>query len=247
MYYILYFIFGIIFGSFLNVIIYRIPNNLSIVYPRSFCPKCKQNIPFYRNIPIISFILLKGKCNNCKKSISLLYPAVELLIGIVFVIGLSKYQIPESILFIIISSLLLAISLIDYKYYIIPFQISISMILILIPYTLFYSNTLYHIYGMLIGLGYLLFIFLLTWIVTKKQPIGFGDIQLIILLGLWLGPLKILLTIFLAACLGIIYWLMLSIIKGYTKNRKLPFGTFLSISSIIVYLIKLNWDLFLTN
>ena len=99
MYYIIYFIFGIIFGSFLNVIIYRIPNNLSIVYPRSFCPKCKQNIPFYRNIPIISFILLKGKCNNCKKSISLLYPAVELLIGIVFVIGLSKYQIPESILF----------------------------------------------------------------------------------------------------------------------------------------------------
>ena len=66
------------------------------------------------------------------------------------------------------------------------------MILILFPYTLFYSNTLYQIYGMLIGLGYLLFIFLLTWIVTKKQPIGFGDIQLIILLGMWLGPLKIL-------------------------------------------------------
>ena len=99
---------------------------------------------------------------------------------------------------------------------------------------------------MLIGLSYLLFIFLLTWIVTKKQPIGFGDIQLIILLGLWLGPMKILLTIFLAACLGIFYWFILSLMYGYTKNRKLPFGTFLSISSIAVYLIPLNWDLFLS-
>ena len=98
---------------------------------------------------------------------------------------------------------------------------------------------------MLIGLSYLLSIFIITWIVTKKQPIGFGDIQLIILLGLWLGPMKILLTIFLAACLGIFYWMILSMIYGYRRNLKLPFGTFLSISSIIVYLIQLNWELFL--
>jgi len=98
---------------------------------------------------------------------------------------------------------------------------------------------------MLIGLSYLLFIFIITWIATKKQPIGFGDIQLVILLGLWLGPMKILLTIFLAACLGILYWIILLLISGYKKDRKLPFGTFLSISSIMVYMIPLNWDLFL--
>ena len=245
--YLLFFMLGSIYGSFINVIIYRVPNNLSIISPRSFCINCKQKIPFYKNIPIISFILLKGKCNDCKKNISYLYPVVECLIGIVFIIGLSKFQIPESIFFITISSLLLATSIIDYKHYIIPYQITVSILLILIPYIIFYTNISYHIYGMLIGLAYLLFIFLLTWFVTKKQPIGFGDIQLIVLLGLWLGPLKILLTIFVAACLGIIYWLILSIINGYTKNKKLPFGTFLSISSIIIYLIRLYWDLFLIN
>ena len=164
--------------------------------------------------------------------------------GIIFIIGLNKFQIPESLVFILVTSLLLSISIIDYKHFIIPYQISISILLILMPYVIFYSNTSYHIYGMIIGLSYLLLIFILTWLITKKQAIGYGDIQLIILLGLWLGPLKILITIFLSACIGILYWGLLSIINGYTKHKKLPFGTFLSISSIIVYLIKLNWDLF---
>ena len=245
--YFIYFIFGIIFGSFLNVIIYRIPNNLSIISPKSFCPNCKIKIPFYRNIPIVSFIIQHRRCHNCNKKISTIYPLVELCTGIIFIIGLTNYVIPESIIFVFVASFLFAICIIDYKYYIIPFQISLTIIFILLPYIIFFSNTIYHIYGMLIGLSYLLFIFLITWLIIKKQPIGFGDIQLIILLGLWLGPLKILLTIFIAAFSGIIYWLLLIIIKGYTSNRKLPFGTFLSISAIIVYLIKLNWDLFLTN
>jgi len=236
--------FGAIFGSFLNVIIYRIPNGLSIIYPRSFCPKCNKNILFYNNIPIISYILLNGKCNNCKNNISYLYPTVEILTGIIFIIGLSEFTIPESIVFIIISCMLLCIAIIDYKYLIIPYQLSIFIILLILSYIFIFSNPIYHIYGMIIGLGYLLSIFLMTWVITKKQPIGFGDIQLIIVLGLWLGPLKILLTIFMAACLGIIYWMILSLIKGYSKDRKLPFGTFLSISAIIVYVIRLNLDLF---
>ena len=244
MVHLLSFLFGVIFGSFLNVIIYRIPNGLSIVSPRSFCIHCNNKISFFRNIPIISYILLRGKCNNCKEKISFSYPIVEFITGIIFIIGLNKFQIPESLVFILVTSLLLSISIIDYKHFIIPYQISISILLILMPYVIFYSNTSYHIYGMIIGLSYLLLIFILTWLITKKQAIGYGDIQLIILLGLWLGPLKILITIFLSACIGILYWGLLSIINGYTKHKKLPFGTFLSISSIIVYLIKLNWDLF---
>ena len=245
MLYFLYFILGSIFGSFLNVLIYRVPNNLSIAFPRSFCPHCKNTIPFYRNIPIFSFLIQLGKCADCNKRISPSYPITEFLTGLIFVIGLNGFTIPESIQFILVSSLLLAISIIDHKYYIIPFQISLTILFILIPYTIFYTNTMYHIYGMLIGLSYLLFIFIITWIATKKQPIGFGDIQLVILLGLWLGPMKILLTIFLAACLGILYWIILLLISGYKRDRKLPFGTFLSISSIVVYMIPLNWDFFL--
>ena len=242
--YLVFFLFGIIIGSFLNVIIYRIPNSLSIISPRSFCPNCKYKIPFYRNIPLISFIIQKGRCKNCQSKISLSYPLTEFLSGIIFVVGCSYTNYPESLFFIIIANLLLCIAVIDYKYFIIPYEISISMFLVLIPYIIINSNLKYNLYGMLFGVGYLLSIFILTWFFTKKQPIGFGDIILIMLLGLWLGPVKILLTIFIAAITGIIFWVILSLAKGYTQQKKLPFGTFLSLSAIIIYLIKFNWDLF---
>lgn len=234
-----YFIIGTIFGSFLNVVIYRIPNQLSIIKPRSHCPKCKKMIPFYRNIPIISFLIQKGKCNQCNKSISFIYPLTEFIIGIIFLIGFHYFQYVEFISFILVSSLLYAISIIDYKYYIIPLELSFFTLLALLPNMIFSSNPLYYIYGLLVGLGYLLFIYTVTWVITKKEPLGLGDIQLIALLGLWLGPLKILITIFLSACIGIFYWIILYFIKGHEKNRKLPFGTFLSLSAIIIYLTKL--------
>jgi len=234
-----YFIIGTIFGSFLNVIIYRIPNQISIIKPRSHCPKCKKMIPFYRNIPIISFLIQRGKCNQCNKSISFIYPLTEFIIGIIFLIGFHYFQYVEFISFILVSSLLYAISIIDYKYYIIPLELSFFTLLALLPNIIFSSNPLFYIYGLLVGLGYLLFIYTVTWVITKKEPLGLGDIQLIALLGLWLGPLKILITIFLSACIGIFYWIILYFIKGHEKNRKLPFGTFLSLSAIIIYLTKL--------
>ena len=234
-----YFIIGTIFGSFLNVIIYRIPNQISIIKPRSHCPKCKKMIPFYRNIPMISFLIQRGKCNQCNKSISFIYPLTEFIIGIIFLIGFHYFQYVEFISFILVSSLLYAISIIDYKYYIIPLELSFFTLLALLPNMIFSSNPLYYIYGLLVGLGYLLFIYTVTWVITKKEPLGLGDIQLIALLGLWLGPLKILITIFLSACIGIFYWIILYFIKGHEKNRKLPFGTFLSLSAIIIYLTKL--------
>ena len=89
----------------------------------------------------------------------------------------------------------------------------------------------------------MLVFFILTWITTKKQPLGFGDLQLIIVLGIWLGPMKILLTIFFGSILGIIYWIILLSYGGYSKNMKLPFGTFLCLSAIIVYLMPV-WDLY---
>ena len=241
---ILIFIAGTIYGSFLNVIIFRLPINLSIIHPRSFCPNCSTNIPFYRNVPIISFIIQKGKCHSCDCKISFQYPIIELFIGILSLVSFHYLSYPDFIFYSIISGLLICISIIDYKFFIIPFSLLITSIIICIPFIVFFSNTIYHIYGMIIGIGYLSFIFIITWLVTKKQPLGFGDLQLMILLGLWLGPLKTLITIFLAAIIGISYWIIISFIRGYSRNLKLPFGTFLSITAIIIYLIPLNWDLF---
>ena len=188
---------------------------------------------------MISFLIQRGKCNQCNKSISFIYPLTEFIIGIIFLIGFHYFQYVEFISFILVSSLLYAISIIDYKYYIIPLELSFFTLLALLPNIIFSSNPLFYIYGLLVGLGYLLFIYTVTWVITKKEPLGLGDIQLIALLGLWLGPLKILITIFLSACIGIFYWIILYFIKGHEKNRKLPFGTFLSLSAIIIYLTKL--------
>ena len=241
----LIFAFGLIFGSFLNVIIFRLPLNLSVLHPRSFCPSCSTTIPFYRNIPLLTYILQKGSCHNCKGIIHIQYPAIELLIGLLSVFSFNYFLFPEYLFFIIISGMLIAISLIDLRYFIIPLSLSITSLLLIILKISFSSNIIYHIYGMIIGLGYLSLIFIFTWIFTKKQPLGFGDLQLILILGLWLGPMKVLVAIFLSATFGIIYWIYLTTKNGYTKNIKLPYGTFLSITSIIVYIIPLNWDLFI--
>ena len=159
--YLLTFILGTIYGSFLNVVIFRLPNNLSIIKPRSFCPKCNITIPFYKNIPILSFLLQKGKCHNCKKNISVQYPIIEFLIGALSIASVYSLSFPELLYFIIISGLLICISIIDYKYFIIPFSLLFSSILITIPYIIYFSNPLYHIYGMVIGIGYLSLIFII--------------------------------------------------------------------------------------
>ena len=237
-------IFGLILGSFLNVVIFRLPKKLSIITPRSFCPKCSITIPFYRNIPIISYVLQKGKCHGCESSISIQYPLIELTIALISFLSFQYFNFPEAIVFVLIGGILISISIIDYRYFIIPLSLSISSIIILIPYSIYYSNTTFHIYGMLIGLGYLSFIFITTWLITKKQPLGFGDLQLILILGLWLGPLKILLAIFMSALFGILYWILISFKNGYSKDLRLPFGTFLSITSILIYIIPVKWDLF---
>ena len=240
----LVFISGLIYGSFINVIIFRLPNNISIIFPRSFCPKCKTQISFYNNIPLLSYIIQKGKCFSCKHAISIQYPVIELLLGIISLVSYKLLFLPEALFFLLITGLLISIIVIDYRYFIIPLELIISIVIICIPYIIYISNWKYHIYGMLIGLGYLSFVFIFTWIITKKQPLGYGDLQLILILGLWLGPLKIISTIFLGSILGIIYWIYLGLKNGYTKDLRLPFGSFLSIASIILYLMPLNWRLF---
>ena len=241
------FIFGTIYGSFLNVIIYRLPLNISIIYPRSFCFKCKYKIPLYRNVPILSFLIQKGKCSNCNCKISYQYPLVELLIGFLFVLShiiLYETNPIESFFFSIISGILVSIAIIDYKYFIIPLSLILTLVIINLTYiALFSSNMLgTHLYGSFFGLGYLSIVFVITWLITKKQPLGFGDLQLIVLLGIWLGTFKILLTIFSGSILGLLYYGISYQYNTYEKNPKLPFGTFLCIAAIIIYLIPANWE-----
>ena len=239
--FLLYFITGLIIGSFINVIIYRLPNNLSIIRPRSFCIHCKYNIPIYRNIPLLSYLIQLGKCANCKKKISIIYPTIELIIGLIWLFSsLFFTDFNQIINYAIISSFLIAITMIDYKHFIIPLEISIFLF-IFITINLFLNNSIIsHFTGLLIGTGYLSLISLITWGITKRQGLGFGDLQLILVLGYWVGDFRILLIIFISALSAIIFWLIISYYKGFDNKRALPFGSFLSISSIILYPIEFN-------
>ena len=236
---ILFFIAGSIIGSFLNVVISRTPQNQSIISPRSHCPKCKSFIPFYYNIPIVSFIFLNGKCNQCKEKISWQYISVEIITGILFVFSFSEYSLSEAILLNIVFCCLIIISYIDFYYLLIPSIYLYLLIILLIPYTYITTQTPYQtILGAMVITSYLAICTLIVGIIKRDiNVLGFGDILLIIFIGGWLGIIHSFISLFLAAIIGILY----TIINNYLiKNEtiKIPFGTCLSISFTIIIILK---------
>ena len=237
---------GLIIGSFINVLSYRLPKNIPIILSRSFCPKCKENIPLYRNIPIITYVLQKGKCHNCTKSISIQYPLIELLTSLVFYFGFINNSGNEYLLFIWVSSILITIALIDSYTLTIPPQLIIALFIGEILFIYFdFENISYMLFGFLFGLGYLGITFLITTAIYKKETLGYGDLFLVSLIGMWIGPINILICIFLSSVMGIIIW----IIKYFQKidNQKLPFGTYLSINGILLKILNINFILYINN
>jgi len=204
-------------------------------------------IPLYRNIPIITYIIQKGKCHQCHCPINISYPAIELITAIIFLLGLNNSTSPaEYILFLWISSILISISIIDYKIFIIPISLLFLILIGEISFLMINLNKLsYMISGMLFGLGYLGLTFLITSIIYKKQTLGYGDLLLISLIGLWLGPINILICIFLSAIIGITIWIM----KYFNNknNEKLPFGSYLSISAIFLKILNIDFILYINN
>ncbi len=240
-----YFILGTIFGSFYNVVIFRLPKNLSIIYPRSHCFNCKKTIPFYLNIPILSYLICLGNCYYCKSKISIQYLLVEICTGILWSYGLLNYNFETAILFLWITGILSIIAVIDLKHYIIPTSLIFFAFFGLLIFNLIFTTNLKDsIIGLLFGLSYLGGTAIITSKIFKKQTLGFGDILLIIILGSWLGLIKVAVTIFLSAVLALIVWTIISIKKGVKINYKLPFGFYLSITSILVYISDFDYNLF---
>ena len=231
---------GSIIGSFLNVIIYRIPRDISIVSPRSYCPHCKIKIPFYRNIPIISYFIQKGQCAECLKHISLIYPAVEIISSLSMMVIWYAFPSIEGILFYWMFCHLLVLSVIDNEWLQIPLSIIISMSLGLIIYYLInISEYMFPLLGIITGLGFILFVYGITWLIYRKNTLGFGDFQLIAILGGWLGQINIFFVLFLSSFLALIAFTIISYSKGYNRSRQLPFVPYLSLASIMIYYINM--------
>src|SRR5581483_11946929 len=223
----LLFFFGLFIGSFLGVISDRVPNNESIVLPPSHCDSCKKKLRWYDNIPLLSYVLLKGKCRFCGNKISFYYPAVELTTALLFVvIGISTQNITELIFNLYISASLIVIFFSDLKYEIIPSSVVYPAIVITFLFKIFFVNlTLFP--PIASALGAFLF-FLSLFLITKGRGMGFGDVQLAFLMGLFLGFPKILVSLYVAFLTGGMLSLIL-VLWGKKKLRgsTLPFGPFL--------------------
>jgi len=239
----LIFIFGLIVGSFLNCIIYRLEVGGSFLKGRSYCPNCKHILSWKDLIPIFSFLILRGKCRYCQKPISLQYPLVELATGILFVSTTYNLQLITLQHLLIISYQLLVVSCLvivfvyDLKHYIIPDKIIYPAIGIAFLYQLFRILNFGHLNLFRIwdlGFGVLPSLFFLAIIIFSREKwLGFGDFKLAILIGLILGWPKILVALFFAFFTGAIVGLILIALAKKTLKSEIPFGPFLVIGTFL--------------
>ena len=224
----IYSIFGLLFGSFLNVVICRIPEGTSIAYPPSSCPNCKKEIKWYDNIPVLSWLILKGKCRNCKTPISFQYPLIELATGILTTSLFFYYGKPCPQLFIIIpfSYILLAIAVIDFKTYSIPSKLQYSILttgIIALIWNFFTPGVLPidwlgSLIGAATGFGILYTIQFIGKIIYKQDAMGGGDLFLMGYSGILLGWKNILIAFFTASLLAVLAYMIPTIINILKKK-----------------------------
>jgi len=235
---ILFFVFslGAIIGSFLNVCIVRLPKRESIIRPSSHCPHCNEPIRFYDNIPIISYILLAGKCRHCKNRISLRYPVVEGLTGLMAVALFMRYgPTVQFLLLLLFSAALMIITFIDLDHQIIPDAVSIPGIpcgiaaSLLIP-TISWLDSLL---GILVGGGLLLLVAVGYKWVTGREGMGGGDIKLLAMMGAWLGWKAIPFILLASSLIGLLIGGGSGLLLKKGLRAKIPFGPFLAVASLI--------------
>ena len=230
---------GLIIGSFLNVCIYRLPKEMSIVRPRSSCPSCNRTIAWYDNIPVLSYLFLQGKCRHCGTGISFRYPLIEGITGLIswlvfyrFGLGLAYF------VYFFYAASLLVVSVIDLDHRIIPDQISLSGIVIglllaaLTPLLPFLDS----LAGFALGGGSLLLVGMAYEAVSKQEGIGGGDIKLLAMIGAFTGWKGVLFTIFGGSLIASIVGITLMIVRRQNGQVPIPFGPFLSAASFLFLL-----------
>ncbi len=234
-------VFGAMVGSFLNVCIFRLPKEESIIIPGSHCPHCHHPIKFYDNIPLISYLVLGGRCRYCKKSISVQYPLVEGITAISSLCLFLRYGLSWSYLFYFsFVAALIVITVIDLYHQIIPDVISIPGIgvgllgALILPHITFFNSLM----GTLLGGGSLFVIATLYQWLFKREGMGGGDVKLLAMMGAFLGWEAVLLTILLSSLIGSITGIIIMALKGKDFKYAIPFGPFLSLGAVIALFYK---------
>lgn len=235
-------VLGLLVGSFLNVVIHRLPKGQSIVTPRSKCVACGHRISAIENIPIISWIALRGRCKGCNVPISARYPAVELLNTIAYMLCLTiigySLILPFSLLLV---SSLIALAFIDAEHMILPNRITYSLFIILLGYRILdgfidgaaFDTLLDGFLGALVGAGFLWGLGMLWKVLRGVEGMGLGDVKMMAGVGMFLGWELVLLSIFIGAFFGTIGGLMIARREDSNLQAQIPFGVFLSIGTFI--------------
>ena len=246
MFYIIAFVFGSIWGSFANVCIYRLPANKNVATGRSCCPNCNKLIKWYDNIPIISFLFLKGVCRNCSKKINTQYLLVELISGFSFAICYYLFGISiTTLLFFILTICFVIIFFIDLKHFIIPNELTITLMVIGILKSIhpdlnneIFPNFINSVLGGVIGYVLIWLIILFYKKVRNKEGMGLGDAKLLSAIGFWFGWVSLPFILFFSSFIALV-----SVLPDLIKNKKnltsqIPFGPFIILGTLSYLLVK---------
>ncbi len=228
--------FGLLIGSYLNVVVYRLPRGISTVRPRSRCPGCNGEIRWFDNLPVLSWLRLRGRCRSCGTRISPRYPLVELATGALFTVSVLRFGLsPGAVLAAVFSSLLLALALIDVEYFLLPDKLTYPGILVglatswVSPITTPSQSAI----GALAGAGILLAMIGGWYLIRREQGMGFGDVKMLAMMGAFLGFPGMVMALFFAALSGSVAGVALLAQSGGSMKLKLPFGVFLSLGALI--------------
>jgi len=227
-------VLGLCVGSFLNVCIVRLPNDMSLLRPPSTCPRCKYPIAWYDNIPVVSWLLLKGRCRHCGEPISVQYPIIEAAVGVIWVAALLFYGVTvHALAAALFATLLLGIAVTDGRHYLIPDEYTWGGLVLGLGLSLVggVNGFLHAVLGAGVGFVLLFAVARAGQWAFKEEAMGGGDIKMMAMVGSFLGWKGVLLTVFLGALLGSLIFVPLSL----RKKRLVPFGVFLALGAGVTF------------
>jgi len=241
-------ILGGLWGSFANVCIHRLPQNKGVVSGRSHCPKCKKEIVWQDNIPIISYLILKGKCRKCKRKISSQYPMVEMINILLFLIIYFLFGISlTTILLMILSLSFLITFFIDLKHFIIPNSLTFSMMILGFIKSFdpnlnsIFPNYINSLIGGLFGYGVIFSIIFFYKQIRKKEGMGLGDAKLLAVIGFWFGWIAIPFVLFLSSIFALVSVIPDLIKKNKKMTSQIPFGPYIILATIFYLVFRNNF------
>ena len=229
-------VLGLVIGSFLNVLIYRVPRQIPFVVSRSRCVWCSAPVRAIDNIPLLSFLFLRGRCRACSGPISLRYPAVELLTAVLFVGCVLRFGAsPAAAVAALLCALLVALALIDAEHFLLPDILTLPGILLGLALQWFFPAVLLldAIVGAFLGAGVLILLINFWYWLREEEGMGMGDVNMLAMIGAFLGWQGMLVTIIVASMIGAVFGIALVLSRRLAFKSRLPFGVFLALGAIV--------------